>query len=111
MSDSKDTLQRLLITLQLIPRHPGCIATPTLQEKLAEQGFAIDLRSLQRDLKEKLSLHFPLTCDESVRPYRWSFSENAQVNLPLLNTPAALTLCLAEEQLRSLLSASQRRST
>ena len=106
MSDSKDTLQRLLVTLQLIPRHPGRIATPTLQEKLAERGFHIDLRSLQRDLKEKLSVHFPLTCDETTRPYRWSFSSDAQVNLPVLDTPAALTLCLAEEQLRSLLPAS-----
>lgn len=77
MSEPKDTLQRLLVTLQLIPRHPGRIATPTLQEKLAERGFEIDLRSLQRDLKEKLSVHFPLICDETARPYRWSFSSAA----------------------------------
>ncbi|SFB86709.1 Predicted DNA-binding transcriptional regulator YafY, contains an HTH and WYL domains [Marinospirillum celere] len=106
MSESKDTLLRLLTTLQLIPRHPGRIATTTLQGKLADRGFSIDLRSLQRDLKEKLSSHFPLICDESVRPFRWSFIADAQINLPELDTPAALTLCLAEEQLRSLLPAS-----
>lgn len=106
MSDTKDTLLRLMMTLQLIPRYPGRIATPTLQEKLAERGFVVELRSLQRDLKERLSLHFPLMCDETVRPYRWSFSADAQVSLPTLDTPAALTLCLAEEQLRSLLPAS-----
>ncbi|WP_404418822.1 helix-turn-helix transcriptional regulator [Marinospirillum sp.] len=106
MSESKDTLLRLLTTLQLIPRHPGRIATPTLQEKLADRGFHIDLRSLQRDLKGRLSSHFPLACDESVRPFRWSFLADAQINLPALDTPAALTLCLAEEQLRSLLPAS-----
>ena len=106
MSENKDTLLRLLATLQLIPRHPGRIATTTLQDKLADRGFKIDLRSLQRDLKDKLSSHFPLHCDESVRPYRWSFVADTQINLPELDTPAALTLCLAEEQLRSLLPAS-----
>ncbi len=106
MSKSKDTLLRLLTTLQLIPRHPGRIATTTLQAKLSDRGFNIDLRSLQRDLKEKLSSHFPLVCDESMRPFRWSFISNAQISLPGLDTPAALTLCLAEKQLRSLLPAS-----
>lgn len=52
MSENKDTLLRLLATLQLIPRHPGRIATTTLQDKLADRGFKIDLRSLQRDLKD-----------------------------------------------------------
>ena len=106
MSESKDTLLRLLTTLQLIPRYPGRISTPVLQEKLADRGFVIDLRSLQRDLKERLSGHFPLLCDESVRPYRWSFTPDSQLSLPAMDTPAALTLCLAEEQLRSLLPAS-----
>lgn len=106
MSESKDTLHRLLTTLQLIPRYPRRISTPVLQEKLADRGFIIDLRSLQRDLKVRLSVQFPLICDETVRPYRWSFSSNAQVSLPVLDTPAALAFCLAEEQLRSLLPAS-----
>ncbi|MBE0508121.1 MAG: hypothetical protein IBX50_15640 [Marinospirillum sp.] len=49
-----DPLLRNLTLLQLIPRDPGKIATTTLQEKLAERGYVIDLRSLQRDLKGKL---------------------------------------------------------
>lgn len=106
MSENKDTLLRLLTTLQLIPRYPGRIATTTLQTKLSDRGFNIELRSLQRDLKEKLSSHFPLVCDETERPFRWSFIADAQISLPELDTPAALTLCLAEEQLRSLLPSS-----
>ena len=106
MSEGKDTLLRLLTTLQLIPRYPGRISAPVLQEKLADRGFSVDLRSLQRDLKERLSAQFPLMCDESVRPYRWSFTPDSQVSLPAIETPAALTLCLAEEHLRSLLPAS-----
>lgn len=106
MAEPKDTLLRLLVTLQLIPRLPSRIATTTLQEKLAERGFHVTLRSLQRDLKDRLSLQFPLVCEESERPYRWSFRADAQISLPGLDTPTALTLHLAEEHLRTLLPSS-----
>ncbi|WP_445765824.1 helix-turn-helix transcriptional regulator [Rheinheimera sp.] len=103
MKDPRETALRYLAILNLIPRLPGRIATPTLQQKLSERGFDIDLRSLQRDLKDKLSLHFPLICHDNERPYRWSFTAGAHLDLPALNTPGALTLYLAEEQLRGLL--------
>lgn len=106
MAELKDTLLRQLVTLQLIPRLPQKIATTTLQEKLADRGFKVTLRSLQRDLKERLSLQFPLACDESERPFRWSFNTDAQFSLPGLDTPTALTLHLAQEHLRSLLPSS-----
>lgn len=106
MAELKDTLLRQLVTLQLIPRLPQKIATTTLQEKLAERGFNVALRSLQRDLKERLSLQFPITCDESERPFRWSFNTDAQFSLPGMDTPTALTLQLAQEHLRSLLPSS-----
>lgn len=106
MSAPKDTLLRQLVTLQLIPREPGRIATTVLQEKLAERGFEVSLRSLQRDLKERLSLQFPLICDESEKPFRWSFTAGTQISMPALDTPTALTLHLAEDHLRNLLPAS-----
>lgn len=106
MAELKDTLLRQLITLQLIPRLPQKIATTTLQEKLEERGFSVTLRSLQRDLKERLSMQFPLNCDESERPFRWSFNADAQFSLPGLDTPTALTLHLAQEHLRTLLPSS-----
>ncbi len=106
MAESKDTLLRQLVTLQLIPRLPAHIATTTLQEKLTERGFDVNLRTLQRDLKDRLSLQFPLVCDESEKPFRWSFSGNVHLSLPGLDTPTALTLCLAEDYLRTLLPSS-----
>lgn len=106
MADPKDTLLRQIVTLQLIPRLPGRIATTTLQEKLAERGFDVNLRSLQRDLKDRLSLQFPLICDESEKPFRWSFASDTHISLPGMDTPTALTLHLAEEHLRTLLPAS-----
>ena len=103
MSEPRDTLFRYLTMLQLIPRFPGRIATPVLKEKLAERGFNIDTRSLQRDLSQKLSTQFPIGCDDSQKPYRWYFDRDFQCQLPALDVPSALTLVLAEEYLKGLL--------
>lgn len=103
MSEPRDTLFRYLTMLQLIPRAPGRIATPVLKEKLAERGFNIDTRSLQRDLSQKLSTQFPIGCDDSQKPYRWYFDRDFQCQLPALDVPGALTLVLAEEYLKGLL--------
>ncbi|NIC38683.1 WYL domain-containing protein [Halomonas desiderata] len=103
MSEIRDTLFRYLTLLQLIPRSPGRISTPVLLEKLHERGFQIDTRSLQRDLRDKLALHFPLGCDDSQRPYRWYFDRHFHCTLPALDVPSALTLVLAEEYLKGLL--------
>lgn len=103
MAAPRDTLLRHLTLLQLIPRQPARIDTSTLVEKLAERGFKVEQRTIQRDLKDKLSILFPILCDDSELPYRWSFDREAQINLPHLDTPTALALYLAETQLRSLL--------
>lgn len=103
MSTPKDTLYRQLVLLQLIPRQPARIDTSTLIEKLADRGFYVDARTVQRDLKDRLSIYFPIICHDEERPYRWSFDSHAQFNLPELDTPTALALHFAETQLRSLL--------
>lgn len=103
MSDFRDTLFRYLALLQLIPRAPGRTSTTALKEKLEERGFYIDTRSLQRDLRDRLSLHFPLICDDTQKPYRWYFDRDFQCHLPALDVPSALTLVLAEEYLTGLL--------
>ena len=102
MATQRDTLFRYLAMLQLIPRAPQYKATTTLQDLLAERGFNIELRSIQRDL-EKMSNHFPLLCNKDERPYRWSFDPGFKSNLPAMDTATALTLVLAEEYLKGLL--------
>ncbi len=103
MSENKDPLFRYLTLLQLIPRWPGRISTPTLQEKLRDKGFEVDIRSLQRDLRDKLARRFPIVCDDSQRPYRWSLDRDAAHGLPAVDTASALALHLAESHLNSLL--------
>ncbi|MDR1850226.1 MAG: WYL domain-containing protein [Zoogloeaceae bacterium] len=104
MTISKDRLFRHLAMLRLIPRAPRSISAPELLEKLRAEQFEIDLRSLQRDLAGRLSLDFPLQCDERERPYRWSFPKDApQFGFPALDTPTALAFVVAERHLRKLL--------
>ncbi|TBW32070.1 WYL domain-containing protein [Azotobacter chroococcum] len=103
MAEAKDPLFRYLALLQLIPRWPGRISTPTLQEKLRDKGFEIDKRSLQRDLRDKLARRFPIICDDTERPYRWSLDRDAAHGLPALDTASALALHLAESHLNHLL--------
>lgn len=98
-----EALFRYLTLLQLIPRLPARISTPVLQEKLAERGYVFELRTLQRDLKDKLSRHFPIVCHDEERPFRWSFDRQAQFNLPSLDPASALAFHLAESHLNSLL--------
>ena len=100
MSTPKDTINRLLTLVQLIPHQPKRISTTSLYEKLSARGHHIDARTLQRDL-ERLSHAFPVLCDDTEKPYQWSL--NANLKLQDLDTPAALTLYMAEAQVRSLL--------
>ena len=58
-----DTLLRNLTLLRIIPRAPLRRDTNTLHEMLKEEGFNIDIRTLQRDL-QNLSAKFPLMCQK-----------------------------------------------
>lgn len=102
MSQAKDTVARLLTLLRHIPRTPGYIATTTLLEKLRDRGFSVDMRTVQRDLN-RLSGSFSLLCDDNAIPYRWSFTEVAQLDLRDIDPPTALALHLAESHLKSVL--------
>ena len=104
MSDPKDRLFRHLALLRLIPRAPKSISTTELQQKLKAEEFNIDPRTLQRDLSGRLALDFPLLCDETQRPYQWSFPKDTpRFDFPALDTPTAMAFALAESHLNKLL--------
>ena len=99
MSKMNDTLYRQITLLKLIPRYPRKITTPDLVKKINESGFNVTQRTLQRDLSGRLSILFPLICDDSEKPYRWSFRPEIQLDLPSMDTTTALAFYLAEQQL------------
>jgi len=84
--------------LHLIPRFPKKIDAPTLRSRLADDGYEIDLRSVQRDL-HKLSAVFPLVNDD-FRPAGWSWEKGAPpFDVPGMDPHAAITFRLVEQQL------------
>jgi predicted DNA-binding transcriptional regulator YafY len=99
-----DTLSRLLELLKAIPHHRW--ATPReLQGQLAGLGFEVDLRSVQRDLKE-LQNGFPLEHNDKGRPHGWRWSAEAAGGIASMGAAEALMLVLVERHLQGALPAS-----
>jgi predicted DNA-binding transcriptional regulator YafY len=102
----KETLLRQWHMLQVIPRHPFKISTNQLLDKLNGQGYYIDIRSVQRDLKS-LSFIFPLVSDEKGKPYGWNWAKGAPLlSLPGLSNIEAITFNLVEQHLKAMLPVS-----
>jgi predicted DNA-binding transcriptional regulator YafY len=87
----------------LIPRYPRSATVAELRQQLAARGYDVTARTLQRDLADKLARVFPISCDDAVPPYRWSFDRHAHINLPAVDPAAALALHLSEAHLARLL--------
>lgn len=102
MSEAKDTLLRLFTLLRLIPEYPKYISAPTLQEKLRNRGFSVELRTVQRDLN-RLSIPFSLISSEDGARNRWSHTKDTPLDLRDMEPSTALALYLAESHLNTLL--------
>lgn len=72
--------------------------TKALQQQLAEQGFEVSLRTIQRDL-DHLSSIMGLTSSESPDGLKWCYVNSATEILPALQPSEALLLCIAKDQL------------
>lgn len=98
-----DTLMRQWSMLRFVPRHPKKMSTLDMQNSLANVGFKISQRSIQRDLMT-LSDIFPLVCDERSKPYGWSWMHDGEVmDIPGMDAHTALAFWLAEQHLEPLL--------
>ena len=98
-----DTLLRQWAMLRHIPRAPHKTDTTTLREHLMEEGFLVEPRTIQRDLK-KLSLQFALVCDERSVPHGWSWMTDSQVrDIAAIDPSTALTFMLVERFMAPLL--------
>ncbi|WNK19076.1 hypothetical protein P1P91_09300 [Halomonas piscis] len=85
MADMGETFFRYITILQLIPPYPRSISTTELMGHLAQRGINIGSRSLQRDLNDRLSRYFPLFCDTTTKPYRWSMDHHYATGIPAIN--------------------------
>lgn len=109
MKEREDSLSTLKLSLELLKRIPKgrTITAPELRRQLidADPEFERTPRTIQR-LLETLSEFYDIERDDSSKPYRYCWKENARgLSLPGLSTQESLLLTLAEQQLSSLLPA------
>lgn len=97
------TLARQWAMLRCIPRHPQRITVAELKSRLADRGFAVTSRTVERDL-HSLSDTFPLLVDDRCKPFGWSWAPGAAFEFAPGLTPAqAVSLLLGRTHLSSLL--------
>jgi len=98
-----ETLMRQWHMLRLVPRHPSKKGTSDIMNRLADEGFKITQRTIQRDLMAFSDI-FPLVCDERSRPYGWSWMADGTVmDIPGMDSHTALAFHLADKHLEHLL--------
>jgi len=98
-----DTFMRQWQMLRLIPRFPSKVSTSDLVHSLADEGFVVTRRTLQRDLA-KLAVIYPLVCDERNKPFGWSWSKDAAfLDIPSMDSHTALAFWMANQHLKPLL--------
>ena len=97
-----DTSLRKIEMLRLIPRRPPGLTCAEIGQKLADRGFMVDVRTIQRDLAA-LSGMFPLISDDG-RPGRWWWMADGNAfGMPGHDAFSALTWKLVGEHLEPLL--------
>lgn len=102
---------RLLSIISNLPRSPQSTTCNDLHAALEQEGYVVDKRSIQRDLKQLLeSREFgPLIeCDDSSLPHRWSLSRDRQQVISRLDTSMAVVWDLVGRYVRPLLAPAQR---
>ena len=101
------TLPRQWKLLQLLPAQGPGKTVATLTELLADAGYPVTARTVERDLPA-LKRVFPLDCLKSAErtdPYRWRWEKDAVTELGGLSLAEALSLKLVEGTLQHLLPA------
>lgn len=106
-----DTLQLAIELLHSIPRR-GTITATELRQKLEDEGFVREPRTIQRLLESLCDADlYGIERDISSKPYRYRWKENTKgISIGSLNAQECLLLTLAEQQLGALLPAKLMRS-
>jgi predicted DNA-binding transcriptional regulator YafY len=103
-SSSQTTIARHWELLKLLPSHGPGVESKVLTQQLADAGFQVSKRTVERDLQE-LSAIFPIQCNDKSIPYGWHWLAGAGLHFSALSVTEALSLALVESQVRQLLPA------
>ena len=101
---TRNTLARQWELLKLLPSRGAGKTAKEIADALAEAGFAVSKRQVERDLLD-LQEVFGLECNDGSIPYGWRWGV-APIELPGVTLAEALSLQIVEETLKPLLPAS-----
>jgi len=101
---TRNTLARQWELLKLLPTRGSGKTAKEIADALAEAGFAVSKRQVERDLLD-LQEVFGLECNDSSIPYGWRWGA-APTELPSVTIAEALSLQIVEETLKPLLPSS-----
>ncbi|HID46965.1 MAG TPA: WYL domain-containing transcriptional regulator [Chromatiaceae bacterium] len=113
-STATQTAIRLIKLMQLIPRNqPGTrrrIGTQELEKRLAELGFDVSRRTLQRDLQNLMAAFPHLRNDGHQEALGWYWDEKAaEESIPAMDHSVAFSLKMMDKLLRPRLPALMKR--
>jgi len=93
---------RLLATLTVLQRNQR-LSTSEVRNRLEVLGYSVTQRTVQRDLEE-LARHYPIECDDRVKPFGWRWREGAKrISLPSMGWPEAVSFHLLETYLQGVM--------
>ncbi len=99
----EETIFRMLTMLELIPRR-GRMGTVQLKEALEEKGFPVELRTVQRDLKNLRDNSVFAIEDDGNNPAGWKWAETSRsFDIPRMDPMAALSLAMVQQFLPMML--------
>ena len=101
---TRNTLARQWELLKLLPTRGSGKSAKEIADALADAGFVVSKRQVERDLID-LQEVFGLECNDASIPYGWRWG-SSPVDLPGVNLAEALSLQIVEETLKPLLPAS-----
>ena len=100
--NNNNSLARQWELLRIIPsRKPG-ITSLELTKQIADKGYVVTKRTVERDLRD-LSTLFPLMADEDSAPFRWYWLKDISSEFGGIEVADAVSLALAENVLKSIL--------
>lgn len=108
--DSTKALRRQWTLVRRLPRYPAKKSAADLTEVLANEGFKVEKRTVERDLHDLAEI-FPIECDDREKPFGWSWAKDATgFHLPAMLPSEALALQMVDRFIKPLLPDSIRDS-
>lgn len=103
-NSKQDVIARQWEMLKLLPTRGTGSSAGQLTQSLIDLGYAVDKRTVERDLR-KLTTLFPIVVDERSKPFGWRWAKHARVDMPGMDVGEALSLALIEQYLKPALPA------